>query len=61
MGNELANFMELFNKDIIQELSFKGAPTNYVTRYGGGRGQRSVTLCDKGGRDPKFCDITFQK
>ena len=28
---------------------------------GGGGGRRSVTLCDKGGKDPKFCDITFQK
>ena len=26
----------------------------------GGRGYRSVTLCDKEGRDPKFCDIAFQ-
>ena len=26
----------------------------------GGGGQRSVTLCDKGGSYPKFCDITFK-
>ena len=32
----------------------------HTLRRGGGR--RSVTLCDKGGgRDSKFCDITFQK
>ena len=24
-------------------------------------GVDEVTLCDKGGRDPKFCDITFKK
>ena len=33
--------------------------TSHVKGDGGGR--RSVTLCDKEGRDPKSCDITFQK
>ena len=36
----------------------KGESINYVTHYGGRKGW---TKCDKEGRDPKFCDITFQK
>ena len=36
-----------------------GASIKHVK--GGGGGRRSVTFRGKGGRDPKFCDITFQK
>ena len=70
-GQELhnsVNILECYKVDINKTAKIKdgvnlgkGAFINYVTRQVGGGGRRSVTLCDKGERDPKFCDITFQK
>ena len=48
-----------FNKNKLKFTLGATHKLRHALRGGGGR--RTVTLCDKGGRDPKFCDITFQK
>ena len=48
----------LYIKSTLYSLFALGVVT--LSFKGGGEGRRSVTLCDKGGKNLKFSDITFQ-
>ena len=53
--------MKYYSTEVSKSVVFpvRGHPLIMSHDKGGGGGRRSVSLCDKGGRDPKCCDIAF--